>query len=108
MEKFKAHIKYLLAITLALHFIFNGAFVHTHTIEGETISHSHPFTSNQHNAADAAQIKLFNTAPYITSAQPEIPFCSIIYTDSADDFYIYNYTYSATSSILLRAPPVLF
>ena len=108
MKKALSYIKILLAIYLAFHFVSNAAFVHNHIIDGESISHAHPFTGKQHNANDAAQIQHFNASPWVNSIDIEIPECIESYFCGYVEHYDAFCPENSVSTLQLRGPPSLF
>lgn len=105
MGKKVKYIRCALFIYLALHFVFNGAFLHNHVIDGESISHAHPFKSNDHNPDEARTILLFNTAAGIAQEETALP---LLYTNviSVIDFTIIdNYKDALSTYNSSRAPP---
>ena len=105
MGKKVTYIRCALFIYLALHFVFNGAFLHNHVIDGESISHAHPFKSNDHNPDEARTILLFNTTAGIAQEETALP---LLYTNviSVIDFKIIdNYTDALLTDNSSRAPP---
>lgn len=77
MAKVKNYIKYVMAIYMAVYFIFNSAFVHNHIIDGHSITHSHFFAGKQHTAGTAELIFLFNTTFSVLSNGTELPACEV-------------------------------
>lgn len=102
----RTYIKYMMAIYMAIYFVFNGAFLHTHIIEGENISHSHFFAGKQHTASAAQLIYQFNTASTIVAEEIALPVCEFseivtCYLNVEQDAIPGN-----ASIITLRGPPV--
>lgn len=38
------------AVYIIMYLLLNSVFVHTHLIDGKLVTHSHPFTANQHTS----------------------------------------------------------
>ncbi len=93
---------------MAFHFVSNAAFVHNHIIDGESISHAHPFTGNRHNASDATQIQHFNITPCIEAPAVEVPACIEIASAPVHVQYSSFAPAATIKSILLRGPPAIF
>ncbi len=77
MAKLQKYTKYLMALYMAVHFVFNAAFIHNHTINGENISHSHFFTGKQHTAGAAELILLYNTTLSVLANAAQLPECEV-------------------------------
>lgn len=108
MGKALSYMRFVMVIYMAFHFISNAAFVHNHIIDGESISHAHPFTGNQHTASDASQIQHFNITPCINVHEVEIPECQETAATPVSAKYIASCTIQTFNTLLLRGPPVLF
>ena len=102
----RTYIKHMMAVYMAIYFVFNGAFLHNHIIEGENISHSHFFADKQHTASTAELIYQFNTASTIVADLISLPVCEF---SEIVTFYL-NVKQDAipgnASIITLRGPPV--
>ena len=107
MSKVNKYIKYVLAIYMAIYFVFNAAFVHNHTIDGQNITHSHFFAGKQHTAGAAELIFLFNTTLSVLASGTELPECEASEI-STKYICIAQEPITGISSVTsLRGPPVL-
>lgn len=50
MKRGMSYIRLLTAVYIMMYLLLNSVFVHTHLIDGEFVTHSHPFTANQHTS----------------------------------------------------------
>lgn len=105
MGKKVTYIRCALFIYLALHFVFNGAFLHNHVIDGESISHAHPFKSNDHNPDEARTILLFNTTAGIAQEETTLPLLYNSVITVIDFTIIDNYKDALLTDNSSRAPP---
>lgn len=96
----------MMAVYMAIYFVFNGAFLHTHIIEGENISHSHFFAGKQHTASAAELIYLFNTTGTLVADQIALPVCE--FREIVTCYFNFEPDAVAGNSqiITLRGPPM--
>lgn len=93
---------------MALHFVFNATFVHNHIIDGESISHAHPFTGQEHDSGEAKLIQLFNTTTALSATPLELPSVHFSFIEHTPQYYCCSYTSGSKYSLALRGPPALF
>lgn len=93
------------AVYIIMYLLLNSVFVHTHLIDGKLVTHSHPFTANQHTAGEASIIKTFNNSLGIAQNQTQVPEleCKAFtpYKSEYVNLYRYNYSYFKP----FRGPP---
>lgn len=105
MGKTVTYLRFALTIYMALHLLLNGAFLHNHVIDGESISHAHPFKSNDHNPDEARTILLYNTTSSIAQEETVLPLlCNTIIT-VFENAVIDNYADALTITDSSRSPP---
>lgn len=106
MKKALKYCRILFAAYLALYFVCNAAFIHTHYIDGKSISHAHPVTEKQHTENSAKIVELYNTTAAIVTDVAVIPVCAISFI--AKDIPLLHQTIPSeqSDSSHLRAPPV--
>ena len=101
------YLKFYAAIYIILYLLFNSAFVHTHTIDGENITHSHPLTGKCHTSGEASLIKIFNNTSSVNTPDIILPVCQAVNNTEAKCIYKVFYTYKSCNLQSLRAPPVI-
>lgn len=106
MKRALKHIKIIFAAYFALHLLCNAAFLHKHTIDGQSISHSHIFKGVQHTAANAELIQSFNNTSSITTDAFYIPDCTIIQLAEIHHLEEIDAAGRHIEASLLRGPPV--
>lgn len=105
MKKFATYTIYALYIYMACFFVFNGAFLHNHQIDGKTISHAHPFKGQEHTASVAFTIQLYNTTLGIKQSEILIPTNFITVLATVDSTVKENQTDCIIKKTTSRAPP---
>ena len=107
MVKAQKYMRYVVAVYMAIYFVFNASFVHNHNIDGHKISHAHPFTGKQHTENTAELICLFNSTASVATEALSIPGCNCVEVNA---LYIplQEKQIAGTSSVnLLRGPPFI-
>lgn len=99
------YFKVSAALYIILYLLLNASFVHTHSIDGEDITHSHPFTGKHHTSNEASLIKFLNSSVGVSTSDVALPDCIIVFY--APVKFIYKNFYSCFSFDFhsLRAPP---
>lgn len=98
-----------MVILFICYYVGNTAFIHTHTFQHYTITHSHPFIPGSHHThhsgEEAETIALFNA--FIALA---VPVMAVVFQLAFLCFvlpvYLVSVSYRKIFSHLLRAPPV--
>ena len=101
------YLKIAAAIYLILYMLLNASFVHTHFIDGENITHSHPLTSKSHTSNEASLIKIFNNTSSVNTQGVIIPVCQEVNNTPIKSIYLNFYSYVSCNLQSLRAPPVI-
>lgn len=108
MKRWLTYTGKFTAVYIIMYLLLNSVFVHSHLIDGELITHSHPFTANQHTAGEASIIKTFNNSFGIAQNQTHVPELEFkAYTPYKSEYvnlYRYNYSYFKP----FRGPPSLY
>ncbi len=105
MVKAQKYMRYVVAVYMAIYFVFNASFVHNHNIDGHKISHAHPFTGKQHTENTAELIFLFNSTASVAAETLTIPGCNWVEV-SALYIPLKEKQIAGTSSVnFLRGPP---
>lgn len=100
-------MRYIVALYMAIYFVFNASFVHNHNINGQKISHAHPFTGKQHTQSTAELIFLFNSTASVAAETLTLPACNIVEVN-AQYLPLQEKQLAGTSSVnLLRGPPFI-
>ena len=101
------YLKFAAAIYLMLYMLFNASFVHSHFIDGENITHSHPLTGKSHTSNEASLIKIFNNTSSINTPSILIPVFQEVNNTPLKSIYLNFYFYVSCNLQLLRAPPIV-
>ncbi len=107
MTKLQRYIKYMVAVYMAIYFVFNAAFVHNHTIDGQNISHSHFFAGKQHTASAAELIFLYNITLSVLADAAQLPLCEFSEIFTKYICFADKVVTGISSVTSLRGPPVL-
>ncbi|MBO7269182.1 MAG: hypothetical protein J6U83_05445 [Bacteroidales bacterium] len=107
MTKLQRYIKYMVAVYMAIYFVFNAAFVHNHTIDGQNISHSHFFAGKQHTASAAELIFLYNITLSVLADAAQLPACEFAEIITKYIRFTEEAVTGISSVTSLRGPPVL-
>lgn len=102
-------LKFLMVILFICYYVGNTAFIHTHTFQHYTITHSHPFIPGAHHAHPSGEevetIALLNA--FIALA---VPVMAVVFRLAFLRFvlpvYFVTVSFRKVFSCLLRAPPV--
>ena len=90
-----------------LYMLFNASFVHTHIIDGENITHSHPLTGKSHTYNEASIIKIINTTSSVNTPDIILPVNQEIIETNVKSIFLNFYSYVSCNLQSLRAPPVI-
>lgn len=101
------YLKFSAAIYIILYMLLNAAFVHTHFIDGENITHSHPLTGKSHTSNEASLIKIFNNTISVNTPSFVLPVCREINKTTFKSVYLNLYSYVSCNLQSLRAPPTI-
>ena len=96
-----------MAMYIILYMLFNASFVHTHSIDGENITHSHPFTGKHHTSNEASLIKIFNSSIGVSTSDILLPECNVGTFTPVNTLYRNFYFFFSFDLQSLRAPPAL-
>ena len=99
----------ILMLVVAIYLASSTLFIHSHTIDGIVVVHSHPFlgSSSAHTHSDSSVDTIYRlTMPNAMTADgvAEIPYTML--SIAIEESSVVDVTYAAEHSIsLLRAPP---
>lgn len=98
-------IKITTALYIIIYMLLNATFVHTHYIDGESVTHAHPNTKKQHDANEVLLIKIINSSlgvksSAITTQEFSEHICVVV-----NSFYKRIFTDFRFQLKPLRAPP---
>ena len=105
MERLLPYAGKFAAVYILLYMLFNPLFVHTHFIDGELITHSHPFTTNQHTSCEASIIKILNNSLGITGSDIELTEFNTNLFTPYKSLYVNLYSYHYSYFKPFRGPP---
>ena len=99
------YLRPLTAIYIILYMLLNASFVHTHNIDGENITHSHPLTGKSHTSNEASLIKIINTTSSVNTPDIILPIDQEIIETTVRCIYLNFYSYVSCNLLSLRGPP---
>ncbi|MCD7925046.1 hypothetical protein [Bacteroidaceae bacterium] len=102
-------LKFLMVILFICYYVGNTAFIHTHTFQNYTITHSHPFIPGAHHGhssdGEVETIAFLNA--FLALAVPAIAVVfQLAFLQIIVQFYSLITSFRKVFSHLLRAPPV--
>lgn len=104
------YVAWLLVLLFAVFYGESTLFVHTHSYEWGTVTHSHPFmpsSSHQHTQNECQAIDMLSA--FVVDSLPELPVIACLLTAISVVFagLSLGYRNHRTASVTLRGPPAM-